>query len=73
MSEVRYYLLSELNDVLQRGCYESPLGHKNLGWYVNEVIKLENEMDFNFNNTKKDIVMKEEEGEGYRNNNICRF
>ena len=30
-------------------------------------------MAFYFKNTKKDIIMTEENDEDYRNNNICRF
>ena len=30
-------------------------------------------MAFYFKNTKKDIIMTEEDEEDYRNNNICRF
>ena len=30
-------------------------------------------MTFYFRNTKKDIVMTEENEEDYRNDNICRF
>ena len=69
----RYYLSSELNDVLQSGCYKSPLGYNNIGWYIDEVIKLEKEKAVYFKNTKKVIIMKEEDEEDYRNNNICRF
>ena len=35
-----YHIKSELNDILQSGCYESPLGYKNVEWFVNEIIKL---------------------------------
>ena len=44
-----------------------------MDWYVNEVIKLENKMAFYFKNTKKDIVMTEDDEKDYRNNIICRF
>ena len=37
------------------------------------VIKLENKMTFFFKNTRKDIIMTEEDKEHLRNNNICRF
>ena len=68
-----YYIISELEDVLKSDYYKSPLGYNNVGWFVDEVIKLENKMAFYFKNTKKDIIMKEEDEEDYRNNNICRF
>ena len=34
-----YYVISELNDVLESGHYESPLGYNNVDWFVKEVIK----------------------------------
>ena len=68
-----YYIISELEDVLESGYYESPLGYDNVDWFVNEVIKLENKMNFHFKNTKKDINMTKEDEEYYRNINICRF
>ena len=45
----------------------------NVDWFVNEMIKLENKMNFYFKNTKKDIVMSQEDEEKYKNNNICYF
>ena len=30
-------------------------------------------MAFYFKNTKKDIIMTQEDGEDFKNNNICRF
>ena len=36
-----YYIISEVEDVLESGYYESPLGYDNVDWFVNEVIKLE--------------------------------
>ena len=44
-----------------------------MDWFVDEVIKLENKMAFYFKNTKKDIVMKKEDEEDYRNDNVCQF
>ena len=68
-----YYEYSELEDILKSGSYESPLGYNNVKWYVSEVTKLENKMAFFFKNTKKDIVMTEDDEKDYRNNSICRF
>ena len=68
-----YYIISELEDVLKSGYYESPLGYDNVDWFVKEVIKLENKMAFYFKNTKKNIVMTEDDEEDSENNNICRF
>ena len=62
-----------MEDVLKSGYYESPLGYDNVDWFVNEVIKLENKMNFYFKNTKKDIIMTEENEEDFKNNNICEI
>ena len=62
-----------MEDVLESGHYESPLGYNNVDWFVKEVIKLENKMAFYFKNTKKDIDMTKENEEDFKNNNICRF
>ena len=35
--------------------------------------KLENKMNFYFKNTKKDIIMSEEDEKHFRNTNICWF
>ena len=68
-----YYIISELEDAVESGYYESLLGYDNVGWFVKEVIKLENKMAFYSKNTKKDIIMTQEDEEDYENNNICRF
>ena len=67
------YIISELEDVLESGYYESPLGYNNVDWYVTDVIKLENKMAFYFKNTERDIIMTKEDEEDYKNNIICRF
>ena len=68
-----YHIVSELEDVLKSDYYKSPPGYDNVDWFVDEVIKLENKMAFYFKNTKKDIIMTEEDEEDYKNNDICRF
>ena len=68
-----YHIVSELEDVLKSEYYKSPLGYNNVDWFVDEVMKLENKMAFYFKNTKKDIIMTEENKEHYRIINICRF
>ena len=68
-----YYIISELEDVLESDYYESPLGYDNVDWFVKEVINLENKMAFYFKNTKKDIIMTQEDEEDFKNNSICRF
>ena len=68
-----YHIVSELEDVLKSDYYKSILGYINVDWFVDDVMKLENKMAFYFKNTKKDIIMTDEEEEDYRNNNVCRF
>ena len=68
-----YYIISELNDVLKSGYYESPLGYDNVDWFVKEVKNLENKMAFYFKETKKEIIMTKKDEEDYKNNKICRF
>ena len=68
-----YRIISEFEDVLKTGYHKFPLGYNNVDWFVDEVIKLENKMAFYFKNTKKDIIMTEEDEKEHRNNNICRF
>ena len=43
-----YHKLSELKDVLKSGNYESTLGYDSVDWFVDEVRKLENRMNFYF-------------------------
>ena len=68
-----YHIESELEDILKSDYYKIPLGYNYVDWFVDELIKLENKMAFCFKNTKKDIIMTEENEEDYRINNICRF
>ena len=68
-----YYIVSELEDVLKRGYYESPLGYNIVDWFAKEVKKLEKKMAFYFKKRKNDVVMTEDDGEDYRKHNICRF
>ena len=68
-----YRIVSEMENVSKSDYYKSPLGYNNVDWFVDEVIKLEKKIAFFFKNTKKDISMKEEDEEGFKNNNICRF
>ena len=58
-----YHVESEIDYILQSGYYESPLGYNNVDWFVNEVIKLENKINFYFKNTNKDIIMTQEDNE----------
>ena len=68
-----YYIESELDDILKSGYYKSPFGYDNVDKFVDEIIKLENIMNFYFKNTKKEIIMTKEDKEDFENNNICRF
>ena len=70
---IGYHIVSDLEDVLKSDYNKSPIWYNNLDWFVDEVIKLENKMACYFKDTKKDIIMMEEDQEDYRNNNICRF
>ena len=54
-----FYIVSELNDVLQSG-YHSCFGENNVEWFVKEVIRIQKKLNFYFKNTKKDIVMTRE-------------
>ena len=65
--------MSELEEVLKSDYYKSPLGYNNVGWFVYEVIKLENKMAFYFENTKKNIIVTQEDEKDYEKNIICRF
>ena len=68
-----YYIISEIENVLKSGYHKSALGYNNVDWIVDEFIKLENKMAFYFKNTKKHIIMTEEDKENFKNNNVCRF
>ena len=57
----------------EAGYFKSPLGYNNVDWFVNQVTKLEDKMAFHFKNTQRETIMTEENEEGYKNNNICRF
>ena len=67
------YIISEMENVLESGYYESPLGYDNVDWFVKEVIKLENKMVFYFKNTTEDIIMTEQDEEEFKNDKICRI
>ena len=68
-----YQIVSELEDVLKTEYHKSPLGYENVNWFVDEIIKLENEMNFWFKNTNNDIIMTEENKQDFENNDICRY
>ena len=68
-----YRIESDLIDILQSGYYNSPLDNKNVDWFVNEIIKVEKKVSFYFENTKKNMIMTEENIKEFENNIICRF
>ena len=68
-----YTIVSELEDVLKSGYFKSPLGYENVDWFLDEINKLEKKMAFYFKNTNKDIIMTEEDQEGFKKNNIFKF
>ena len=61
-----YYIIFELEDVLESGYYESLLGYNNVVWFVNEITKLDIKITFAFKNTRKDIVMTKNDEKGYK-------
>ena len=62
-----------MEDVLESGYYESPLGYDNVDRFIKDIIKLENKMAVYFKNTKKDIIMTQKIEEDFENNNSGRF
>ena len=68
-----YYIVSELEDVLKSGYHKSPLAHENVNWFVDEINKLEKQMNFWFKNTNKDIIMTEEDKQDFENDSICQY
>ena len=68
-----YNIVSELNDILEKGYYKYPLGYDNVDWFVIEDTELENKMVFYFQNTKKNISMSESDEEDFKNSDGCRF
>ena len=68
-----YYMISELDDVLQSDFSKSPLGFDNVDWFAKEIIKTGNKLAFYFKNTRKDTIKTNEDEGDYRINNICRF
>ena len=68
-----YEIVSELEDVLRTGYHKSRLGYEIVDWFVDEIIKLENKMNFYSEKTKKAIIIIQEDKEDFENNNIFRF
>ena len=65
-----YHIQPELEDVLKSGYYESPLGYDNVDWFVDEVVKLKNQMAVYFKKNRKGIILTEEDDEDFKNENI---
>ena len=68
-----YYTETELDHILKSGYHKSSLGYENVNWFVDDIVKLENKKNFWFKNTKKDIIMTEEDQQDFENNNVCRY
>ena len=68
-----YYILSELEDVLKSGYYNSNLEYNYLNWFVYQVINVENKMASCFKNTEKDVIKTNEDEESFENFNTFRF
>ena len=69
-----YEIVSELEDVLKSGHYKSRLDYDNVDdWFVDQVIKVKNKLTFFSKNTRKDIIMTEEDEKDFKNNNTCQF
>ena len=58
-----YYIVSGINDVLKSGYYHSPSDNNNVEWFVNEMIKIENKMNFFLKNNKEESIMSEKDKE----------
>ena len=65
-----YYVVFELNGVLQVRYYESTLGYSSVDWFVDEMIKKEKKMTFFFKITRKDIILTPEDSK-YTEVTIC--
>ena len=68
-----YHIESELDYFLESGYHKPPLGHENVDWFVDEIVKLENKMNFWLKNTKKDIIMVEKDKQDFEINNISQY
>ena len=67
-----YHIVTELEDV-SNSEYKSRLVNENVDWFVDEIFKLENKLNFYFKDTKKDIIMTQDDKKDSESNNICRF
>ena len=67
-----YYIVSDLHSVLQSG-YVSNFGPNNVDWFVDEIIKLENKMNFYFKNTNVELNMLPEDEYNFENSDKCWF
>ena len=68
-----FNIVFEINDVLRIGYFSSGLGYENVDWFVDQVINLDNQMNFYFKNTKQDFILTGEEEESFKNFKNCRF
>ena len=61
-----YYIISQLNEVLQSDYFSSPVGYDNNVWFENGKIKLKNKMNLLLKNTKNGFILKQEDEKDYR-------
>ena len=67
-------IVNEVDDILQSNYYHFLLVYGNVDWFVEEVKKLGSKMKFHYcKNTKKDIIMTQEDEENYINEKIVDF
>ena len=68
-----YYIVSESEDVLKSGYFDFPSGYDIVDWFLDEIWKLENRMDFYFKNNNKDNKMTADDEEDFTKIIICQF
>ena len=61
-----YYIVSELNDVLQSRYFESFLGYNIVDWFLEEISKRENKLTFHFKNTEKDTIKTKKDKDDFK-------
>ena len=67
-----YYIVSDLPSVLQSE-YIFNFGPNNVDWFVDEITKLENKMNFYFKNTNVELNMLPEDEYNFANSDKCWF
>ena len=65
-----YYIVSDLPSILESG-YRSNFGPNNVDWFVDEIIKLENKMNFYFKITNVELKIIPEDEYNFANSDKC--